>query len=280
MCFTLSAQSTPSARLRFATPLPSAAAHREGFRKADRFELRRIAEIAGGPRRLTLIVALREGRRTKNVRMDLFPKCMMTALWVAVLVGPDAARAELVTYTFSGTVDAITDTSSDHYVPTSIQNGNIFVGTFTFNNSAPGTFSGSDAFYRGTALDLSASVTIDGRYTYTLTTPSSQDEIDILGNSFELFKRGPTVYTSFAPNPPFSHFEFLGQTQTGILSQAVVTGAGGSAGVSDQQTSGAPYYFVGASITSAQAVPEPSSWLLVTMGAASLLVQRRARLRP
>jgi hypothetical protein len=203
-------------------------------------------------------------------------KGLLTALVVALpaVCAPGSARADVVTYTISGTVDAITDTSTNHFVPTSIHdNTSTFVGTFSFDNSAPGSVSGADGFYRGTALNLRATVTIDGQYTYTLTTPSASDEIDILGTSFEFFKRGPTVFTSFAPNPPFSHFEFLGQTQTAILRNALVSGGPNtSAGVSDQQTSGAPYYFIGASITTVQAIPEPPLPTLLAVGAGGLLV--------
>ncbi len=163
---------------------------------------------------------------------------MIAVLWVAMLAGSRSVQAGLVTYTFSGKVDSITDTSTDHYVPTDIQDGSTFVGTFSFDNTAPGTIDGADAFYRGIALDLSETVTINGKYTYTLITPTSQDEIDILGDTFEFFKRGPTVYTTFAPNPPFSFFEFIGQTQTNILSNAVISSKNATAGVSDQQTSG------------------------------------------
>jgi hypothetical protein len=206
-------------------------------------------------------------------------KELLAALLVAApaVSAPSFCRADIVAYTISGTVDAITDTSTNHFVPTSIRdNVSTFVGTFSFDNSAPGSVSGSDGFYRSTALKLSATVTIDGQYTYTLTTPSASDEIDILGTSFEFFKRGPTAFTSFAPNPPFSHFEFLGQTQTNILSNARVSGGPNtSAGVSDQQTSGAPYYFIGAGITTVQVVPEPRLPVLLVAGAGVLLVFAR-----
>jgi hypothetical protein len=202
------------------------------------------------------------------------------ALVALVLAGSGSARAGTVTYFFSGTVNAITDTSTNHFVPASIQkNVSTFVGSFSFDNSAPGTVGGGNGFYSGTALHLRATVTIDGKYTYTLNTPTANDEIDIIGNAFELFARGPTVTTSFAPNPPFSHFEFLGTTQTDILANAVVGGAGASAGVSDQQTPTAPYYFIGAGITSLQpaATPEPSSLVLTGIGAGSLLLCRWKR---
>ncbi|WP_149111108.1 FG-GAP repeat domain-containing protein [Limnoglobus roseus] len=165
-----------------------------------------------------------------------------------------------VTYQFSGTVTSITDTSTNHAVPVSIQdNVSTYVGTFSFNNSATGQVSGGNAFYRGTALELTATVTIDNTYTYTLNTPSSSDEIDILGNSFEFFKRGPTVTAGFSPNPPFSHFEFHGQTQTNVLASAIVTaGSNPSSGVSDQQTAGAPYYFIGASNLTVANVSPPT----------------------
>jgi PEP-CTERM motif len=193
-----------------------------------------------------------------------------TLILAALALVPVEARADIITYHFSGTVNSITDTSTNHFVPTSIHNGSTFVGTFSFDNSAPGQVSGGNAFYRGTALKLSASVTIDGTFNYTLTTPTASDEIDILGTSFEFFKRGPTVFESFAPNPPFSHFEFLGKTQTDILANAVVNGAGASAGVSDQQTPGSPYYFIGAGISQLSAIPEPATLLLLGTGAVCL----------
>jgi hypothetical protein len=199
---------------------------------------------------------------------------LVCLLMFAALVGASRARADYVTYTLTGTVNAITDTSSNHYVPTSIHSGtSTFVGTFSFENSAPGSLSGSNGFYRGTALNLQASVTIDGQYVYTLTTPTASDEIDIIGGAFEFFKRGPTVTEAFAPNPPFSHFEFLGLTQTNVLKNAQVTFASNSsAGVSDQQTSGAPYYFIGSGITTLQSVPEPSALALTGLGAVCLFV--------
>ena len=206
---------------------------------------------------------------------------LLTLVPVVLAIMSVEARADIITYDFSGTVNSITDTSTNHFVPTSIHNGSTFVGTFSFDNSAPGQVSGGNGFYRGTALKLSASVTIDGTFTYTLTTPTVSDEIDILGTSFEFFKRGPTVFENFAPNPPFSHFEFLGKTQTDILASALVNGTGASSGVSDQQTAGSPYYFIGAGISSAQlsAIPEPATLLLLGTGAVCVAAFWRRRLK-
>jgi len=218
--------------------------------------------------------------------MSRFPlRCRFApvALGVAAVIAALAAgvaRAEVVTYAISGTVSVFTDTSTNHYVPASIRpNLSTFVGTFSFDNAAPGTVSGSNGFYRGTALNLSCNITIDGQYQYALNAPSTQDEIDILGTSFGLYKRGPTVSTGFAPNPPFSHFEFRGTTQTNVLSNALISNVTSSSGVSDQQTSGAPYYYIGANISSvAQAVPEPGSVALL-LGAATGLALRWGRRR-
>jgi len=213
------------------------------------------------------------------MKMNMTSARLVGVLLFATLTNAGVARASYVTYAFSGTVNAITDTSGNDFVPTSIHTGSsTFVATFSFENSAPGQVSGSDAFYRGIALNLQASVVIDGTYTYTLTTPTSSDEIDIIGGAFEFFKRGPTVSTTYAPNPPFSHFEFLGLTQTNILQNAQVTFASNSsAGVSDQQTSSAPYYFIGSSISTLQAVPEPGSMALLGIGTLAAFWRFRRR---
>jgi hypothetical protein len=128
---------------------------------------------------------------------------------------------------------------------------------------------------------MSVNVTVAGKYNYSLSTPSSSDEIDIIGSSFELFKRGPTVDTSFSPNPPFSHLDFGAQTQTYVLSDAIVTaGSMPTAGVSDQQTPTAGYYYVGASLTSVQIVPEPVSSALIVLASAAILMRRRSKSEP
>jgi len=183
---------------------------------------------------------------------------------------PGVGRADLVTYFISGKVGVITDTSPNHYVPTSITpNVSDFIGSFTFDNSAPGT----GGAYRGTALQLSAHITIDGKYDYIINSPTANDEIDIFGTSFGLYLRGPTVALNFAPNPPFSHFEFQGTTQTTILSQ-VVLGPTGTAGVSDQQTPDDFYYFIGTNTSTVVATPEPTSLALVGVFAGGLLFKR------
>ncbi len=93
---------------------------------------------------------------------------------------PDAIRADEVTYSISGTVSgAITDESTNHYVPTSIIDGSTFTGTISFDKSATGTIGGSSAQYRGTDLNLAVDILIAGQYEYVDTTPSNSDEIDL-----------------------------------------------------------------------------------------------------
>lgn len=209
-------------------------------------------------------------------REAVFP--VIVIVWLAVTFS-DSAHADVITYEISGTVNTITDTSSSHYVPTSIQkNVSSFVGTFSFDNAATGTISGNNGYYHGKALNLSVNVLIDGQYNYLLTTPSDSDEIDILGTSFGLYKRGPIVQTTFAPYPPFSHLDFHGTTQTNILSNAKLGSTGVSAGVSDAEATGQPYYYIGANLTSVQQVtPEPSSAILLAVLAGSLLIYGSGR---
>ncbi len=207
-------------------------------------------------------------------RRRTFPA--LTTVGLVVLFS-QFARAELMTYAISGTVGGITDESTDHYVPTAITDGSTFTGTISFDNSAPGTSDANGAYYRGTALDLSVNILIDGQYDYQDTTPSSSDEIDIEGTSFGLYKRGPVVSTGFAPDPPFSHLDFAGTTQTEILSNAQLS-TGISAGVSDAEAyladpSAYPYYYIGANISTVQqVVPEPSTLGLLAACAAALLI--------
>jgi hypothetical protein len=160
----------------------------------------------------------------------------------------------MVTLSFSGKVENQTDESNLGYVPAGIRTGVPFTGTVSFNPAATArSTDATDAYYSGTDLDMSVSITIDGKYEYVLSTPSSSDEIDLMGSSFELFKRGPSVNTPFSPNPPFSHLDFAVQTDTDTLSSItahdISLGSTPSAGVSDQQTAGAGYYYVGATLT-------------------------------
>jgi hypothetical protein len=196
------------------------------------------------------------------------------------LCGSSTARATIVTYYFSGTVNAITDPGNG-YVPSGIQNGSTFVGTFSYDNSATAYYSDSNnAYYRGTALNIAASVTIAGQYVYTLGPPQSNDEIDLIGSLFEFFGRGPTVTEGFYPNPPFSFFQFLGTTTSDVLANAQVVNTTSSAGVSDAGSGDPNYYFIGASLPSVAQVPEPSSLFLVGIGAGGLLMRILKRHRP
>ncbi len=207
----------------------------------------------------------------------------VAAAWLAlpilglVVSFAEAAHAAVITYSISGTVGGtITDESADHYVPTSITDGSTFTGTISFNNAAPGSVSGGSGYYRGTALDLNVNIVIDGQYDYQDTTPSASDEIDLLktssGMTFGLYKRGPVVATDFTPDPPFSHLDFLGTTQTDILSNAQIGNAGATAGVGDAEASGSPYYYIGANLSTVQeVVPEPSSLALLAISAIGLV---------
>jgi hypothetical protein len=197
---------------------------------------------------------------------------VLAAIGTFLALGRDSARAEMITYEISGVVGSnITDESTDHYVPTAIAGGETYAGTISFNNAATGSLSGNDGYYRGTALDLSVNITIDGQYQYSDSTPSSSDEIDLLGTTFSLYKRGPVVSANFAPDPPFSHLDFQGTTNTNILANAPVLTAT-SSGVGDTEAAGSPYYYISARLTSVeQVVPEPGTCTLLAVGAAICL---------
>jgi len=145
---------------------------------------------------------------------------------LASLYGAGRAEASLVYYDFSGTVSQAVDDSGLGYVPAPILAGGVpFDGTLSFDNSAvPVSSTSSLTVYRGTDLDMTISVTIDESYTYSISTPAPDDEIDISGTDFELFKRGPTSYTTFAPNPPFSHLDFEETTSSSVLSEGIIGG--------------------------------------------------------
>lgn len=212
----------------------------------------------------------------------MFKVDRLLVLGLALFVGwcAPAAHATLITLNFSGTVDDPVDYSGLGYVPGGIQDGSSFVGTVTFNNDAVArSTDATDGYYSGTDLDMSVNITIAGQYTYSLTAPSSSDEIDLEGSSFGLYKRGPTVDTSFSPNPPFSHLDLGLQTDTDVLGNLtaadVSLGSTPSAGVSDQQTPDAGYYYVAAALDSVSAVPEPATATLMTLASFGLLLRRR-----
>lgn len=177
--------------------------------------------------------------------------------FIAMLIASNLWGRE-VTYDFTATVTVVDDTASGHtIVPSSIQPGSTETGSFSFDNSAPGS-----PFARGTLLDLHATVTVDNKYTYTLNTPTSSDEIDVgLGG---VYKRGPADITSFGA--PISQLEFYNMTSSSNDLSNVVFSMPGSVGISDVNSSGQPYYFIGADMTSLAVVPEPSS--LVGLGGA------------
>lgn len=187
-------------------------------------------------------------------------------------------QAAIVTYDFAGTVSQTVDYSGQGYVPADVAAGSTFTGTLSFDNSvAPVSTGSSSAVYRGTELDMTMSVTIDGTNTYAISTPAADDEIDIDGTDFELFKRGPTVYTSFSPNPPFSHLDFEGTTTSTSLSQGTI-GIGSpfdANGLSDQQTSDAGYYYINLTLSSVQEVPEPAALGFVSIGLIGTWIRRR-----
>ncbi|HWE94323.1 MAG TPA: hypothetical protein VG269_10190 [Tepidisphaeraceae bacterium] len=203
-------------------------------------------------------------------------KRLAYAAWIFTLFLALPVHASIVTLNFAGTVMGPVDYSGLGYVPAGIQSGSAYVGTVTFDNSAPGSTDPTDGFYRGTALAMTVNITIAGQFNYVLDTPSAADEIDLIGSSFGLYKRGPTVYTAFSPNPPFSHIDFGAVCSTDVLSTMVVSpGSSPTSGVSDQQTD-AGYYYIGANLDSVSSVPEPGLPSAVMVAATMLLVNCRS----
>lgn len=197
-------------------------------------------------------------------------------LFTAVtLFSSRATEAAMITYDFEATVTSVADYSSGHtLIPASIHVGSIESGSFSFDDTAPGS-----PYVRGTALNLTATVTIDGTYTYTLSLPTSSDEIDVgLGG---VYKRGPTSTTSF--DSPVSVLEFFNlQASSNDLSTVqftAPTGSGATVGISDAGEQS--YYYIGATITSLQpaSVPEPASLALFGSGIACLVGYRSWRRR-
>jgi hypothetical protein len=228
--------------------------------------------------------------RFANTEGDTMRKAFVAL--AAVLLVAGHARASFITYSFTGTVTTAVDYSPGQtLLPLGIQPGSTFTGTFSFDNSATGAQYLSDEFPRGTSLKLSATVTIDSKYTFKLTTPTSSDEIDvILGsfNGFEYFKRGPNTPTDFNANTYTNLVDFLlgtssPQALTNVLSGSNVNLAdynGPSLGLSGMGPTGSEYFFIGGTITSlqpasAQPVPEPASWAILSIGGAFSVVLRR-----
>lgn len=181
--------------------------------------------------------------------------CLVGAL---MTFGPVKSEAGVITYDFTATVTTVADYSPGHtLIPASIHVGSTEVGSFSFDTSAPGS-----PFVHGTPLDLMATVTIDGAYTYTLNAPTTSDEIDVsLGG---IYKRGPAATTSFGG--PLGLLEFFSlHASSGDLSTVHFTAPpDATVGISDAGYPAAPYYYIGANITSLQQTPEPAS--LVTFG--------------
>jgi hypothetical protein len=199
--------------------------------------------------------------------------CLQVVAVLAVLLASEHARATYLTYEFTGTVSDAVDYSPGHtLLPTSIQPGSTMAGTFSFENSAPGQVSGNDGFYRGTPLQLNTTVTIDGRYTFSLTVPTGGDEIDILGRqTFEYFKRGPNTATEFNPNTLVSLIDFSAGTNTNILADAELSLTSSSFGISNPGAQ-ADYYFIGGRLDTLRPspAPEPGALTLLLVGAAGM----------
>lgn len=196
----------------------------------------------------------------------------------AAVVPCSLAPAAIVTIPFAGTIKMVDDYSGLGYVPAAIQSGSPYVGTVSFDDRALlASSSGGVNVYRGPTLDLSVDLTIAGQYEYTLTTPAALDEIDLNGPNFNLYKRGPTVDTAFAPNPPFSHLEVALLTDTDTLGGLTLAdlsiGQFSSAGVSDQQTENAGYYDVTGPLGSL--TPEPAATCAVAVLTLAGLCRRR-----
>ena len=207
------------------------------------------------------------------------PICFLYLALTLALANPGAATAGFITYDFTATVTTVADYSPNHtLVPASIRpNVSTMVGSFTFDNSAPGQFPG------GNSIDLSATITIDGKYTYTLTSTNFFDSIDLLGTSSGLYKHGNATTSFGAPVELLELFNLVSSTNS--LSTTKFTlpppgPAGATAGISDG--TGQPYYYIGGQVVSLTpaATPEPASLTMLGIGLAGLVVYRRRHRKP
>jgi hypothetical protein len=159
------------------------------------------------------------------------------------------------------------------------------VGTISYDDSAPGTYSNGHGFYRGTALNAAVDIWVDGLYEYVDDTPSTSDEIDLLPGTttqFGFYKRGPVVATGFSPFGPFSHLDFDGGTITSdILSGLQLSGSGFHGGLGDTEAATSPYndpyYYITANNTAIEPVPEPYTVSLLGVAAACFALFRWQR---
>jgi hypothetical protein len=204
---------------------------------------------------------------------------LCAAALAAALASVGSARAGLVTYEFTGQVSTLVDYSPAHnQLPADIHVGDALAGTFSFNSDAPGS-----SFYRGTDLQMSISVTIDG-HTFALTSPTASDEIDLLSiPPFGYYKRGPDVTTAFGTPLSFASLNLGGNVTTDLSKfQPSLNYFDNSVGLSDAG-SAAPYWFIGGSVDTLQPVtPTPAPPGLVLGGIAAVCLsgcalRRRAR---
>jgi hypothetical protein len=197
------------------------------------------------------------------------------------LANAGGATAGFITYDFDATVTTVVDYSPNHtLVPASIRpNVSTMVGSFTFDNAAPGS-----PYPKGSALDLSATITVDGKYTYTLTSPNFFDSIDLLGTSSGLYKHGNATTSFGAPVGLLELFNLISSTNALSTTQFTLPPPGpasATAGISDAG-SGQPYYYIGGQVVSLTpaAVPEPASLTMLGIGLAGLAVYRRRHRKP
>jgi hypothetical protein len=186
---------------------------------------------------------------------------LFTAALAAALAGVGGARADFVTYEITGKVSTLVDYSPGHnQLPADIHVGDALSGTFSYNTDAPGS-----SVYRGTALQMSIRVTIDG-HTFALTSSTASDEIDLLSiPPFGYYKRGPEITTDFGTPLSFASLNLGGNGTTDLSKfQPSLNYFDNSVGLSDAG-SASPYWFIGGSVDTlapVAAVPAPSGLVL------------------